>query len=279
MRAIWSGHITFGLISIPVSIYSAVEASEHVSFRLLHRKDHAPIKFKKFCSKEDKEVPNDEIVKGFEVSRGEYSLVEKEELKEVEKEVAGEADHDIEVLQFVELGALNPLSFETPYYAAPRKGGEKAYGVLRDALLETERVGIIRFALRTRPMLGALIPGPKAIALETLRPFEELRTPKDLPIAASTKKSAEVKMAKMLIDQMSAEAWDPTAHPNEYKKALEKLLASKRRFPVAAPSARGGKAAENVVDLMDALKKSLGQSMGAGRPGARRSHARRAGAA
>jgi len=279
MRPIWSGHITFGLISIPVSLYAAVEASEHVSFRLLHRKDHAPIKYKKFCSKEDKEVPNDEIVKGFEVSKGEYSLVEKEELKKVEEEAAG-TDNDIEVLQFVEFGALNPLSFDTPYYAAPRKGGEKAYGVLREALLESERVAIIRFALRTKPMLGTLIPGPQAISLETLRPFEEIRSPKDLPIPSSTKKSAEVKMAKMLIDQMSSEAWDPTAHPNVYKKALEKLLASKRKFAVAAPAGKTGKAAGNVVDLMDALKKSLGQSKGAGRQGARRSpSARKAGAA
>jgi DNA end-binding protein Ku len=276
MRPIWSGHITFGLISIPVSIYSAVEASEHVSFRLLHRKDHAPIKYKKFCSKENKEVPNDEIVRGFEVSKGEFSLVEKEELKKVEEEAAG-TDGDVEVLQFVEFGALNPLSFDTPYYAAPRKGGEKAYGVLRDALLDAQRVGIIRFALRTKPTLGALIPGPQAIAIETLRPFEELRSPKDLSIPASTKKSAEVKMARLLIDQMSNEEWDPTAHPNAYKKALEKLLASKRKFNVQPAEGKKGGAEANVVDLMDALKKSLGQARPRAR--AKRSTARRAGAA
>jgi len=276
MRPIWSGHITFGLISIPVSIYAAVEASEHVSFRLLHRKDHAPIKYKKFCSKENKEVPNDEIVRGFEVSKGEFSLVEKEELKKVEEEAAG-TDGDVEVLQFVEFGALNPLSFDTPYYAAPRKGGEKAYAVLRDALLDAQRVGIIRFALRTKPTLGALIPGPQAIAIETLRPFEELRSPKDLPIPSPAKRSAEVKMARMLIDQMSNEEWDPTAHPNVYKKALAKLLASKRRFSVGAPEARKGRDEANVVDLMDALKKSLGQARPAAK--AKRSAARRAGAA
>ena len=275
MRPIWSGHITFGLISIPVSLYSAVEASEHVSFRLLHRKDHSPIKYKKFCSKEDKEVPNDEIVRGFEVSKGEFSLVEKDELEKVEEEAAG-AGGDVEVLQFVEFGALNPLSFDTPYYTAPKKGGEKAYGVLRDALLDTQRVGIVRLALRTKPTLGALIPGPHAIALETLRPYEELRSPKDLPIHAAARKPAEVKMAKMLIDQMSSEEWDPTAHPNVYKKALAKLLASKRRFSVQAPEGKEPQKA-NVVDLMDALKKSLGQAQA--RPKARRSVARRAGAA
>ena len=280
MRPIWSGHITFGLISIPVSIYSAVEASEHVSFRLLHRKDHAPIKYKKFCSVEDVEVPNDEIVRGYEVSKGKYAVVEDKEIEEA-RESVGEGDGAIAVLQFVEIGALNPLSFDTPYYAAPKKGGEKAYGVLREALLDAERVGIIRFALRTKPTLGALIPGPQAISLETLRPFEELRDPKDLHISAPAKKSAEVKMAKMLIDQMSSEAWDPTAHPNEYKKALEKLLASKRQFAVETPETGESKTAENVVDLMDALKKSLGQARprAGERKAPRKSAPRKAGAA
>ena len=271
MRPIWSGHITFGLISIPISVYSAVEASERVAFRLLHRKDHAPIKYKKFCSEEDIEVPNDEIVRGFQVAKGEFALVEKEELDAVEEEASG-GDGEMEVLQFVEFGALNPLSFDTPYYVAPRKGGEKAYGVLRDALLDAHRVGIARFALRTRPTLGALLPGTQAIAIESLRPFEELRDPKDVPIPASTKKSAEVKMARLLIDQMSAEGWDPSEHPNTYRKALEKLLASKRRFSVKT---RTEKRDENVVDLMDALRKSVGQT----RAKSRKPASRKAGAA
>src|SRR5206468_6147149 len=101
MRAIWNGHITFGLISIPVGLYSAIEASEQVSFRLLHRKDMAPIKYKKYCSKEDIEVPNDEIVKGYQVSKGRYAILEAEELDEVQAEV-GEGDRSIDVLQFVE---------------------------------------------------------------------------------------------------------------------------------------------------------------------------------
>jgi DNA end-binding protein Ku len=273
MRPIWSGHVTFGLISIPISVYSAVEASERVSFRLLHRKDHAPIKYKKFCSKEDIEVPNDEIVRGYQVSKGKYALIEKEELDKVEEEASGDIDGDMEVLQFVEFGSLNPLLFDTPYYLAPRKGGEKAYGVLRDALLDAHRVGIARFALRTKPTLGAMIPGPHAIAVESLRPFEELRDPKDLPIPVSTKKSAEVKMARLLIDQMSTEGWDPAEHPNTYRKALEKLLSSKQRFTVET---RGEKRQENVVDLMEALKRSVGQA----RPKARRAaSSRRAGAA
>src|SRR5262252_2034070 len=193
MRAIWNGHITFGLISIPVSLHSAVEASERVSFRLLHRKDQAPIVYKKFCSKEDVEVPNDEIVRGLEVDDDTYAAVEKEDIEKAEQEAAGGAE-DMEVLQFVDLGAVNPLSYDHPYYLSPRKGGEKAYGVLRDALLEAKRVGIVRFLLRKKPTLGALLPGPSAIALESLRPFEELRDPARVGAPATTKKSAEVKM-------------------------------------------------------------------------------------
>ena len=258
MRPIWNGHITFGLISIPVALHSAVEASERVSFRMLHRKDRARIVYKKFCSKEDKEVPNDEIVKGYEVDDDEYALVEKEDIEKAEKEAGG--SDDMEVLQFVDMGAVNPLSYDHPYYVSPRKGGEKAYGVLRDALLDANRIGIIRFRLRKKPTLGALLPGPKAIALESLRPFEELRSPERVGVPAHTRKSAEVKMARMLIDQMSGDGWDPAEHPNEYRKALKKLLASKKRFAVEEKGEAGKeRETENVVDLMEALKKSLGQ--------------------
>ena len=276
MRAIWSGHITFGLISIPVGLHAAVESSEHVSFRLLHRKDLAPIRYKKFCSKEDVEVPNDEIVKGYEVSKGKYAVVEKEELEEVQKEV-GEGDRSIDVLQFVDFASLNPLSFENPYYVTPQKGGEKAYAVLRDALSDARRVGIARFFLRTRPLLAALIPGKQALALEVLRPFEELRDPGKLDVPSPAVKAPEVKMAKMLIEQMSEE-WNPTQHPNEYRKALQKLLESKRKFAVAAEAPRGKKKEAEVVDLMEALRRSIGEK--GGRAKAKRSGgARRAGAA
>jgi DNA end-binding protein Ku len=275
MRAIWSGHITFGLISIPVGLHAAIESAERVSFRLLHKKDMAPIRYKKFCSEEDIEVPNDEIVKGYEVSKKKYAVVEKEELEEVQKSV-GEGDRSIDVLQFVDLGSLNPLSFEKPYYVTPQKGGEKAYTVLRDALTDARRVGISRFYLRTRPLLAALIPGPEAMALEVLRPFEELRDPGALGVPAGSKRPAEVKMARLLIDQMSEE-WDPTQHPDEYRKALQKLLASKRKFAIAKEAPRGKKEAQ-VVDLMEALKRSIGEK-GGGRAKARKSASRRAGAA
>ena len=260
MRAIWSGHVTFGLITIPVGIYSAVEATETVHFRLLHRKDHSPIKYKKYCSKEDVEVPNDEIVKGFEVSKGKFATVEKEELEEVKDETSGGEEHTIEILQFVDYASINPLFIESPYYLAPLKGGGKAYGVLREALADTKRVGIARFTLRTRPLLAAMAPTERALSLAVLRAHEEVRSPDELSIPDEKVKPAELKMAKMLVDQLTG-SWDPTEHPNVYRRALEKLLASKKSFAVAEK--RGGGEAEeegNVVDLMEALKRSVGQT-------------------
>jgi DNA end-binding protein Ku len=252
-RAIWSGHVSFGLVTIPVGLHSALEASERVSFRQLHRKDMAPIRYKKFCSKEDREVPSSEIVRGYEVSKGRYATVEAEELDEVQKEV-GEGERVIEILQFVEFAALDPLLFEKPYYVTPLKGGAKAYGVLREALCDTHKAGIARFYMRTRPLLGALIASAGILSLEVMRTADELRDPRKLAVKELAPRANEIKMARALIDEMSGK-WDPAAHPNVYRKAVQKLIASKPKFDVAAQAA--GKPEGKVVDLMQALKDSL----------------------
>ncbi len=255
MRTIWKGHLSFGLISVPVGLYAALESSERVSFRLLHRKDHAPIEYKKFCSREDVEVPNDEIVKGYEIEKNRFSVVEKDELEKMQEEAGGGVtEHTIELLEFVDLNSINPLSFEKPYYLAPEKGGDKPYAVLRDALLEEKKVGIVRMTIRTRPQLAVLLPTGNALAVEVIRPFEELRDVGELRLPESARKSAEIKMAKLLIDQMTTE-WDPQEHPDEYRETLTKLLASKKKFTVARPRDE-----ENVVDLMEALKKSVSKT-------------------
>jgi DNA end-binding protein Ku len=260
-RSIWSGHVTFGLVSIPVGIHAALEAAERVSFRQLHRKDMAPIRYKKFCSEEDVEVPNDEIVKGYQVRKGEYAVVEKEELDKVQEEV-GEGDHTIEIVQFVDFASLNPLLFEKPYYLSPQSGGAKAYGVLRDALHETRRVGIARFYLRTRPLLAALMPAEDVLALEVMRELGELRSPDALDTGRAKASGPELKMARSLIESMS-DTWDPTEHPNTYRKALEKLVSAKRTVALRAEP-RGEGEPGKVVDLMDALRRSLGQERARG---------------
>lgn len=255
MRSLWTGHVTFGLVSIPVGIYSAVDAAERVSFRQLHKKDKAPIRYKKYCSKEDIEVPADEIVRGYEVSKGKFAIVEKQELDEVQKEV-GEGDHTIEVVQFADVGALNPLLFEKPYYLAPAKGGERAYSLFHAALVESRRVGIARFYMRTRPLLAGLMPGQDVLALAVMRAAEELKDPHGLSVPTRTPKPPELKMARNLIDQMTAE-WDPMDHPNAYRTAMKKLLAAKRTFALEEEPSDADTKPAKVVDLMEALRQSL----------------------
>jgi DNA end-binding protein Ku len=257
MRSLWSGTVTFGLVSIPVGVYAAVESAKEVHFRQLHRTDMAPIRYKKFCSEEDVEVSNDEIVRGYEVRKGEYAPVEKEELEKVRDEL-GHGENTIEIVQFVDFASLNPLFFERPYYLSPGRGGAKAYEVLRSALLDERRAGIARFYFRTRPLLAALMPGPKVLSLEVMREFDEVRAPADLGAGHAKATAAERKMARSLIDSMSA-TWDPTAHPNTYRKALDKLLATKKVVVPERPAAgEGGRGKGRVVDLMAALKASLG---------------------
>lgn len=256
-RPIWNGHLVFGLVSIPVRVHAALDAAEHVGFRLLHRKDHAPITYKKFCSEEDVEVPNDEIVRGYEVEKDEFALVEGEELRQVQAEL-GEGEHTIDVLQFVEPASLDPLLFERPYYVVPNEGGDKAYALLRDAVRESGRVGIGRLYLR-RPVLAAILPHGDVLALEVMRPFDELRAADEFDLPKTKASDAEQRMARKLIDEMAAE-WEPRAHPSGYRATLEKLLAGRARFALGeAEKATAGEGAEGgkVVDLMEALRRSL----------------------
>jgi DNA end-binding protein Ku len=270
-RPAWTGQISFGLVTIPVALSSAVEASERISFHLLHRKDLAPIHYKKFCSLEDVEVANDEIVRGRRNGKAKWTVVEKEDLEEAAEEASpADSRSTIEVLEFVSPDTIDLLSLDEPYYVVPRKGGEKAYVLLRRALAERSRTGIVRVTLRTRPHLAALSPRGQALTLVTLRPFEEMRdASRWLP--SPTARPAEIALAEQLVDRLSGDGWDPARHPDTYRRALQKLLASKRARG-AAPVPSG----DNVVDLMEALRRSV-----AGRTGRRprKGASRKAGAA
>lgn len=268
-RAIWSGHLTFGLVSIPVGLHAAVEAAEEVHFRLLHRKDKAPIRYKKFCSKEDTEVPADEIVRGYETSKGRFAIVEKEELDEVQEEL-GEGEHTIELLQFIAGETLDPLLLERPYYLGAQRGGDKAYVVLREALEESGRVGIARLYLRTRPHLAAVLPVGDVLAVVVLREPGSLRTRTTFVPKRATARPNERKMAMTLIEEMAGD-FDPMAHPNRYRQAVQKLVKAKPQFALgeaeAMETGKGakGKKGAPVVDLMEALKRSLAGEGGGGK--------------
>ncbi len=263
---IWKGRVTFGLVGIPVELVPAVDAKEHIGFHLLHRKDKAPIQYRKFCSKEGRPVPDDEVVRGYEVSRGRWALVEKEEIETARKASEDEAEaHVLEVLQFVRPEALDPVSFDHPYHVVPGEGGRKAFAVLKAALAAAGRVGLGRLRLRATPHLAALLPSPRGLSLVILRPFEEIAAAPSLPLPAP--QAAETKMARLLIDEMSGEELDPAKYPDRYRASLRKLLASKRPSE-AAPVEKTGKEARTkgeVVDLMAALRASVAQRAGRGK--------------
>jgi len=274
-RPIWTGQISFGLVTIPVSLSSAVESSERISFHLLHRKDLAPIHYKKFCSLEDVEVGNDEVVRGRKNGKHKWTVVEKKDLEEAAEEATpAESRNVIEVLEFVSPDTIDFLSIDEPYYVVPRKGGEKAYVLLRRALADRSRTGIVRVTLRTRPHLAALSPRGEALTLVTLRPFEEMRDASRWGLPPSSARPAEVALAEQLVDRLSGDGWDPAKHPDTYRRALEKLLASKKARGAAAT--RPEPSGENVVDLMEALRRSVA---GRARKSPRSAASRKAGAA
>jgi DNA end-binding protein Ku len=222
-------------------------------------------------------VPDDEIVRGYEVSKGKWALVEKEEVEAARKTSGEEVEaHVLEVLQFVRPEALDPVSFAHPYHVVPGEGGRKSFAVLRSALTAAGRVGLGRLRLRATLHLAALLPTPRGISLVLLRPFEEIAAAPAVPLPAPV--AAETKMARLLIDEMSEDALDPAKYPDRYRTALRKLLAAKRPAAGAGEETEEGGSGSgrkgDVVDLMAALKASLAQR--GGRPAARRRRTRAA---
>lgn len=271
--AIWKGRISFGLVGIPVELVPAIDAKERVGFHLLHRKDRAPIKYRKYCSKENVPVPDDEIVRGHETSRGRWVIVEKEEVEAARKESGEEVEARVlEILQFLPQDSIDPVSYAHPYHAVPGEGGRKSFAVLKRALLDAGRIGLGRFRLRTELHLAALLPSPRGLSVVVLRPFEEIAAPPSVPLPAP--KAEEAKMARLLVDQMSGTELDPANYPDRYRAALQKLLAKKAPVRGATPAEgekeEGGKA--EVVDLVSALRASLA-GRGAKKPARRRTKA------
>lgn len=261
-RAVWKGRLSFGLVGIPVVLVPAVDASEHVGFHLLHRKDLAPIRYRKFCSKEQIEVPDEDVVRGYEVTKGKWAVVEKDELAAARADAGADTEeHALEILSFLGMGRIDPLTFDQPYYVVPDEGGARPFAVFRNALAASDRVGLGRLRLRTREHLAAVVPIPHGLAAILLRPFEEVAAP---PSAGSLSAgTGEIKMARLLIDQMSEEALDPAKYPDRYRSALKKLLA-KKGVAALAPAASTGKPEEEgrVISLMDALRASVARRGG-----------------
>jgi DNA end-binding protein Ku len=253
-HAIGSGTISFGLVSIPVKLYTAA-SSQAVSFHLLHAKCGARIKQQRFCPVCNEVVEREGLVKGYEFVKDQYVRVTDEELKALE----GEASQAIEIAEFVPLPQVDPIYFEKTYYLGPDKGGEKAYRLLADAMTKAGKVALAKLVMRGKENLVLVRPAQKGLMLHAMYFADEVRDFGEISKGESAKiTEAETGLALRLIDELSNEAFDPSRYQDEYRQRVLDLVSKKaegQEVTVAEPQARRAQ----VIDLMAALKESLGK--------------------
>jgi DNA end-binding protein Ku len=254
-REIWKGAIMFGLVQIPVSLYPA-EQTEELSFTMLDRRDLQPVGYKRYNKSTGDEVPFDQIVKGYELDDGRYVTLEKEDFKKANVE----ATQTVDIVGFVEAHAVPPYYFESPYYLAPGKHGEKGYALLREVLEKTGKIAIANVVIRTRQHIAAVYPRDNLLILNTLRYRNEIRdaegikAPEDLK--AAHVKPNELTMAQRLIDDMAIK-WNPKDFHDTYRDDLLEMIHEKAKGKVRElPKPKRGKEAE-VIDFASLLEKSL----------------------
>jgi DNA end-binding protein Ku len=267
MRTLWTGSIGFGLVNIPVRLYSG-SSEQGIDFDMLHQKDQSPIRYARVCKEEGEEVPYDEIVKGYQYEEGKYVILTDEDFEKAN--VA--KTKQIEVVSFALETEVDANYYDKPYWLEPQKGGERAYALLREALKESGKVGVARFVLRNREHMALVRSQDDALVLNQLRFADELRSPTELKLPTTQKVDAkELKMALSLIEQIT-EPFDPQQYKDTYTEELQRLIESKVQGKT--PKAKG-KAPEpsKVKDLMSLLKASLegkpGRKSAAGQSGAK----------
>jgi DNA end-binding protein Ku len=254
-HAIWSGAINFGLVTIPVKLFTAVKTDE-LSFNMLHAKDEGRIKYERICSIDGKQVPWDEIVKGYEYEKGQYVILTDEDFAKVNPE----ATQSVDILEFVELDKINPMFFDKPYYLEPTKQGRHAYALLRDALSKTNRVAVARVVIRTKEYIAAVKPIDDALVLELMHWASEIVNAGTLEIPDREKlPEKEMEMARMLIDTMSVEEFEPEKFTNKYHDELLQMIEA-RAAGKELPAPKKAPARAKVVNLMDVLAQSLEES-------------------
>jgi DNA end-binding protein Ku len=258
MRSIWKGSLSFNLVNIPITLYTAVRR-EDLKFKLLRRSDMSPINYKRVAEVDGKEVAWDEIVKGYEYEKGQFVVLKEEDFKRVDIEAA----QTIAINAFVSVEEVNPMFFYKPYFIEPAKGGDMAYSLLRDAMEKSGKIGIAEVALRQREHLAAVKPHAGGLLLELMHYADELVSAEEFrkasPKAAGTK---ELQMAQSLIEMMTEE-WDPEKYHDDYKAALEKVIDEKIKNPDAEAPKPKAKKPTNVVDLVAVLQESLRNSKAA----------------
>ena len=256
MRPIWKGALSFGLVNIPVQLYSAIRAGERVSFRLLHSTDNSPIRYERVCQKDGAVVPWDDIVKGYEYTKGKFVVLTDDDFKAA----ALESSKLIEIMDFVANDEIDPRFFETPYYLLPSKGGEKPYALLREAIRNTGTVGIGKITMRSNShhLAGVKVIGD-SLVLEIMRFADELVDGSTFSFpAAENVRPQELQMAEQLIGNLT-ESFDPAKYTDDYRSNLMRIIRAKMKGKKIEVEEPGEPEATAVVDLMARLQESLAQ--------------------
>jgi DNA end-binding protein Ku len=272
-RPIWKGAISFGLVSIPVALYSA-EEQKQLKFRMLDRHDFSPIRYERVNARTGKPVEWDDIVKGYEYEKDEYVVVSDEELRRANPE----ATQTIDLVHFVDAAQINPIYYEKPYYIAPLKNGEKGYVLLREVMARSGKVGIARVVLRSREYLAAILVNGPVLVLNLLRYAHELRPAESLNVPDEDSKrlkitEKEIDMANQLIQSMQDD-WRPEEYREEYRDDVLKMIEQKiksgktktvEKLPEARAPQRG-----KVVDITELLRRSVERARGKEEPTVKR---------
>src|ERR1019366_1929243 len=246
--------ISFGLVSIPVNLFSASESKAAISFNMLHDEDHARVKQQLVCSKDGATVERDHVVKGYEFEKGQYVVFSPEELKALEEQ----SNQIMEITEFVPLAKIDPVYFDKGYYLSPGKGGEKAYRLLAKAMTETGRCGLAKYATRGKQYLVVVRPvtGHEGGLMKQLNYADEIRSFTEVDVPPGEVKDAELKLAIMLTDQIATDEFHPENYKDEVKERVEALI--KRKIDGQEISESKPEAPKTqVIDLMEALKASL----------------------
>jgi DNA end-binding protein Ku len=259
--SVWSGYLTFGLISIPVRLFSGARSSG-ISFHQLHRDDLTRVKQQLICPVENKVLDRSEIVKGYEYRKNEYVVVEPEEIKQIEPKTA----KNMEILEFVKTSEVDPVYFDSSYYMMPEEAGRRPYALLTKALEESEYVGIAKLTMHNREYTVFLRPHEGGLMLHTMYYEEEVRKVEGFGAPDVDLKDAEVKVAHQLIEALAAE-WEPEKFKDDFQENLKNLIQTKLEGGKIAEVEKPKKIAP-VVDLMAALKQSLAQMEGKKKPAA-----------
>ncbi|MGA2273013.1 MAG: Ku protein [Bryobacteraceae bacterium] len=249
--SVWKGHITFGLVSFPVRLFSAAR-SETLSFNQLHKDDHSRIRQVTYCQLEDKPVPRSELVKGYEYEKDRYVVIDDEDIKKVAPKTA----KVMEILEFVKATDVDPVYLESSYYVAPDEGGEKPYALLFQAMRESNYFALAKVAMHNREHVIVLRPGAKGILSHTMYYQDEIRQVDEFRTDTSLVKDKELEMAKMLISSLEAE-FEPQKYHDSYRENLRQMIDAKieGKKVVETPEAH----IAPVIDIMEALKKSLAE--------------------